>query len=93
MIRSWRKPAGRAHRTGLLDPEMGEPFYRLTLTSTRGVSAVFLASMPLALVNPLYAELAWVVIGPVSILDGRWQRRRFVRVETARLQSLQAVEA
>lgn len=82
-----------AHRTGLLDPDMGEPFYRLTLTSTRGVSAVFLASMPLALINPLYAELAWVVIGPVSILDGRWQRRRFVRAETARLQALQAAEA
>lgn len=75
-----------AHRAGLLEDDLSDPLYRLALRGLYPTLVVFALSIPIAVVNPDIAEVAWLAVWPAAAVVGRWLHRRFVREETARLQ-------
>jgi uncharacterized membrane protein len=72
-----------AWRSGLLKAEVTPALYRFTAAALRPALLVFLLSIPLALISPNGAEYAWLTLWPLAALNGRWQKRRFVRAETS----------
>ncbi|MDJ0312216.1 hypothetical protein [Arthrobacter sp. H35-D1] len=68
-----------AHNAGLLHEWVDEPLYRLVLHGTDPVWVIFLLSIPVAFVDPVWAMYGWILIWPLSVVQGKWRMRQFVR--------------
>jgi uncharacterized membrane protein len=77
----WR----HAYRAGLMQPWVDGAMYRLVLRGQDPGWVVFLLSIPLAFIRPDFALFFWILIFPYSVISSRYQMRRFVQAETARL--------
>ncbi len=75
------------HRAGFLAPTVSPALYRFAAAALRPALIVFALSIPLALVSPSAAEYSWLALLPLAAVHGRWQKRRLVRAERARLRA------
>ncbi|WP_183510167.1 TMEM175 family protein [Paeniglutamicibacter cryotolerans] len=77
----WR----HAYRSGLMQPWVDRPMYRLVLRSQDPGWVVFVMSIPVEFIRPDFALFSWILILPYSVISGKYQMRRFVKEQTARL--------
>ncbi|MBP2412875.1 putative membrane protein [Arthrobacter stackebrandtii] len=68
-----------ANKAGLMADWLDPALYGLVLHGTDPVWVVFLLSIPVAFVSPVWAMYSWVLILPASLLHGRWQLARLAR--------------
>jgi uncharacterized membrane protein len=68
--------AGYGIRTGLVGPQPGRERPSNAVLGALVATAVFLASVPLALVSPDGAKFFWLVLIPLSPLESAWASRR-----------------
>lgn len=61
-----------AHAAGLMHDWVDLALFRYVLHGTDPVWAVFVLSIPLAFISPVWAMYFWILIWPVSVLHGRW---------------------
>ncbi|WP_154604760.1 MULTISPECIES: hypothetical protein [Arthrobacter] len=66
---------------------MDEPLFGLVAGGTLPIWVVFLASIPIAFINPTWAMYFWILLWPVSAIHGRLRMRGFVRAVMARLEA------
>lgn len=64
-----------AFKRGLTDKVVDLDLYRYSRRNQLVVPVVFLLSIPIALVNPMWATLFWIVNWPVSIIVGRYESK------------------
>lgn len=70
-----------AHAAGLMHDWVEGPLFRYVLHGTDPVWAVFVLSIPLAFISPVWAMYFWILIWPVSVVHGRWQLARGHRLK------------
>ena len=67
-----------AWKAGLLHDWVDAPLCRLVLHGTDPVWAIFVLSIPVAFLDPVWAMYGWILIWPVSVVHGKWRMRQFV---------------
>lgn len=70
-----------AHKAKLMHDWVDAALHRMILHGTDPVWAVFLLSIPVAFLSPVWAMYSWILIWPVSMVHGKWQLARFLRDE------------
>jgi uncharacterized membrane protein len=68
--------AGYGIRAGLVGPQPGHERPSSAVVGSLVAAAVFLASVPLALVSPDGAKFFWLVLIPLSPVEAAWTARR-----------------
>lgn len=76
-----------ARKASLMEDWVDEPLFRLVEGGMVPTWVVFLASIPLAFVNPTWAMYSWIILWPVSSIHGRLRMQAFVKAETARFEA------
>lgn len=61
-----------AHAAGLMHDWVDLALFRFVLHGTDPVWVVFMLSIPVAFISPVWAMYFWILIWPVSVLHGRW---------------------
>lgn len=79
-----------ARRTKLMHGWVDPVLYRIVLHGTDPVAAVFLLSIPVAFISPVWGMYFWILLWPVSMLHGKWRQRRLLRDGTRRDDEAQA---
>ncbi len=67
-----------AHRGKLMHEWVDPLLYRMILHGTDPVVAVFLLSIPVAFLSPVWAMYSWILIWPVSMFYGKWRQGRML---------------
>lgn len=63
--------ARHALRSQLLGPDVPSEVWRWTRRASGFPVAIFVASVPIAFLNPTFALLSWLVLAPVGLLINR----------------------